>query len=566
MKTLKPAILICFSALFLFVFKVTTILSAAVPEVNPSKPVTLKSKITAVTVFSDRAQVTRQAAFRLKKGEHRLLFDNLPEYIEQNSIQVDGTGDAVLMDVTFKKEHFAEIPDKEIKKLYDEKQKLEDALQEVDDKIAHANKEITFVQAIAAKLTQTSEESKSVELDPKKWMDIVAFYRTKHDTLYNEIRDTQKEKREIQKLLDKIKKQIRDIGTKQTKTRNQVEVTVTMKNEGSMTLNLSYIVYGPRWFPVYDLRVSTESKKMSISYNAMIRQSTSEDWENVRVQLSTAKAQISGQQPSLSPWYVSVLKPVLRSAIPTRPAARRKRADVQMFKAAETGEATAVLEEKSPELTIPDAEVETGATSVVFVISGKNTIKCDNQKHKVTIMINDFPAHFRYSTVPKITPFAFLKSKVQNKTEYPFLAGKTNVFLDNHFVANSKMDLVAPSEEFWTFLGVDEGIKVEHKLIKKYEDVSRKKTKLIYDYLITIKNNKKTEEELVVWDQLPISTHEDIKVELIEPKYKEDTPQLKKNELNFLEWFFKPGPGEEIKIPLSFSVEHPKDMNIDGLF
>jgi uncharacterized protein (TIGR02231 family) len=214
MKTLKPAILICFSALFLFVFKATTILSAAAPEVNPSKPVTLKSKITAVTVFSDRAQVTRQAAFRLKKGEHRLLFDNLPEYIEQNSIQVDGTGDAVLMDVTFKKEHFAEIPDKEIKKLYDEKQKLEDALQEVDDKIAHANKEITFVQAIAAKLTQTSEESKSVELDPKKWMDIVAFYRTKHDTLYNEIRNTQKEKREIQKLLDKIKKQIRDIGTK----------------------------------------------------------------------------------------------------------------------------------------------------------------------------------------------------------------------------------------------------------------------------------------------------------------------------------------------------------------
>jgi hypothetical protein len=42
-------------------------------------------------------------------------------------------------------------------------------------------------------------------------------------------------------------------------------------------------------------------------------------------------------------------------------------------------------------------------------------------------------------------------------------------------------------------------------------------------------------------------------------------PQMKKNELNFFEWFFKIPSGQEIKIPLSFSVKYPNDLPISGL-
>ena len=83
-----------------------------------------------------------------------------------------------------------------------------------------------------------------------------------------------------------------------------------------------------------------------------------------------------------------------------------------------------------------------------------------------------------------------------------------------------------PSEEFWTSLGIDEGIKVDYKFLKKYqkdEGLFSKKCKFIFEYLIIIKNNKKTSEEILVTDQIPISTHDDIKVDLIEPQYKEDT-------------------------------------------
>lgn len=42
----------------------------------------LKSRITAVTVYSDRAQVTRTASETLPAGEYRLMFDYLPVGLE----------------------------------------------------------------------------------------------------------------------------------------------------------------------------------------------------------------------------------------------------------------------------------------------------------------------------------------------------------------------------------------------------------------------------------------------------------------------------------------------------
>ena len=128
--------------------------------------------------------------------------------------------------------------------------------------------------------------------------------------------------------------------------------------------------------------------------------------------------------------------------------------------------------------------------------------------------------------------------------------------------------MVAPDEEFWTYLGIDQAIKVEYKYIKRLhskDGVFNKQNKFTYEYHILVINNKKTEEELVIWDQLPISENEKIKVNLIQPEYKEDNDVLKKSELNYLEWFYKLKPGEVKKIPFKFVVEYPLDKRVEGL-
>ncbi len=531
----------------------------------------VKSRVTAVTVYADRALVTRTAAETLTAGEHRIVFDNLPMALDTGSIQVNGTGNALLSDVKTSAERYSETTDREQKALLDEKTGLEDRIGQLDVKICQARNEKGFLENITKKLTGVTEKSPSGELDPEKWVKMVDFYRARNAALDREIHDTEVAKRDAKAALDRVRRQLDDIGRSEQKTRYRVEVLVRMKETGRLTLRLSYIVLGPGWQPAYDLRVSTREKKMNLAYNAVVRQNTAESWDDVALELSTAQPGIGGQQPELSPWYVHFPEPRVAYDRGGFGASRMAAAPAmnQMFlKKAERDEKAAEEPPAESEAEKPVAAVQTNATSVVFEIGGSSTIASDNLPHKVTVLIRDFPAEFRYSTAPKLSPHAYLKAKVKNVSEFPLLPGSTNVFMDSSFVATASLNQVAPGEEFWTFLGVDGAIKVERKFVRKHEEkegVFDKKTRVVYEYLTEITSNKKSEEELVVWDQVPISSHQDIVVKLVEPQLERDTPALKKNEFNYLEWFFRVNPGEKIRIPLVYHVEYPEGKQVTGL-
>lgn len=540
---------------------------------------TLQSSITAVTVFSDRAAITRTAQINLEAGEHRLLFDLLPDTIDQKSIQVSGLGNAILSNVKFKKEFYVEIPDEEEnKEIYTEKKRITDEVDKVLQIIARLDKEKKLIEDIAKKVTTPTEKGDPTELDPAKWSKLIDFYREKTIAIDAESFAAQEEKLNLNAQKKRIENKINELGNQKNKEKRQVEVIVEMKSAGDLVLELSYIVRNASWIPVYDMRVNTERKQMNITYNAIIKQSTGENWDEVKLKISTAKPQVSGNEPKLNPWRIDVamVYQEIQDNIRMGGGGLKKSASIaqninvqnQLLSVPASDMDRMLAEPQIMEK--PSTQVETNATAVFFAISGNHTIKSDNTDHKVTILVEDFPAHFRYSATPKLSPYAYLKARVTNTSAYPFLAGETNVFLDNNFVANANMEAVAPSEEFWTFLGIDEGMKVEHKFLKKYEKqeggfISKKTKLIVYEYQIKVKNHKKTQEEIVIWDQLPISQNANIKVHLIEPMYKEDTETLKKNEFEALKWFYKPKPMEEILINFKFSVEYPHDSQITGL-
>lgn len=531
----------------------------------------LESTVSSVTVFSDRAEVTRVAEPELAPGEHIVVFDKLPDKIEQKSIQVSGTGDAVLASVKFKVEHYEEVPDKDKKVLLDEKQVLEDELTQLEKKMRRLNNEKLFIENISIKLT-TPVEDDIPTLDPAEWDKMFTFYQEKSEALDEAVFTTEKEQRTLQQKVDKLNNQLYDMQYQDTRSKNQVEVIVQVKNENSLQLRLSYIVHDAGWQPFYDLRVFTEDKKMNLTYNALIRQNTDENWDDVAIKLSTAQPQVSGRQPKLEPWRVDIGGRIAKQDL--RNTKFEVLADVD-YKPLNMTEA--VVEEAEEfyggaddDMRKATSSVETSATAVFFNIAGRHTVKSDNTDQQVTIVMEDFGAKFEYSTVPKLSSYAYLRAKVNNTTDYPFLAGITNVFLDSNFVANSSIDTVAPTEAFWTFLGIDEGIKVERKFLKKYEKKEGgffgKKTKnVVYEYELIVQNYKKTTERITIKDQIPISHHDEIKVHLLLPEYKEDTPHLKKDKLNYLEWMYEMPPGKEEKIPFHFSLEYAHDITLTGI-
>jgi len=52
----------------------------------------ISAPITAVTVFTDRARVTRRGIARLSPGEHSLAIESLPTTLEADSVRASGRG------------------------------------------------------------------------------------------------------------------------------------------------------------------------------------------------------------------------------------------------------------------------------------------------------------------------------------------------------------------------------------------------------------------------------------------------------------------------------------------
>ncbi len=530
----------------------------------------LNSRIMEVTVFPDRALVIRTGTKFLSRGEHILYFDKLPELIDENSVQVKGKGAAVLREVSVKKIRFKKIPIKKIKELFEKKQNLEEQLQVLEHKEDQVEKEKEFLEKITRKLTGVTEKSQPTELNPDKWIKMVAFYRSKLEALDKEIFETEKLKKKLNKEQKQIEWKIEDMEELKEQLKYKVIVKVFMKKEGELKLNLSYFVSGPKWVPVFDIHVNSEEKLMKLKYQAFIKQNTGEDWTNVKLKLSTAKPALGAKHPALSLWYIGYQSPKktyrkVKNKIDTRFSSAENVFSVDGVNA------TNLRNEKNESMDIEEefAAVEAGSTVVAFVISGKNTIRSNKSKHKLTIMTKKLPIQFRYSTIPKLKKYAYLKAQIINNTNYPLLPGKSSVFLNNNFISNSELSFAAVNQKFWTFLGVDEGIRIKYNITKPFNEnkgLFKKKNKLTYKRSIIIEYNKNKQEELLVRDQIPISNDESIKINLIEPKIDSTNPFIKfnKRNRNNIEWLLKPKPGEKIKINLKFSIEYPRDKKLKG--
>ncbi|MCD4817835.1 MAG: mucoidy inhibitor MuiA family protein [Candidatus Cloacimonetes bacterium] len=557
-----------------------------------AKDIVLEDKITDVVVYPNQAMITRTAKVTLEKGLHKLIFDKIPSKYEEESIQVKGFGNAEIKDIKkvtdFKK---AEV-DERRKKLIDQIEEFDTDLRIHQDDLGLINEEKNVINNIMKKITSTSNKDEKTELDPLKWRKMVDFYKQDQAALNKKIRKKEQiiKKMNIEK--QKIQDQLNQLGYNSRKSRKQIEVLIEATKSGRINLKLSYLVYKSSWQPKYDIRVSSDNKILQLTYKSEIRQNTGEDWKDVNLKISTAQPQIGGEHPELDPWRIKIYEyeyeNIEELGIEDIDKIIALQAGVTVVdgefhvRSGRSNEVTYSVDGmsvsdpvdggkktyKAPKIYNTASRFNSNLTSSVFEISGEKTILADNQEYSVTISINDFPANFRYSTVPKLSENAFLKAKVKNSSEFPFLAGSSNIFLDDNFVTSGYFEYAAPSEDFWTFLGVDSGIDIEYKFIKKFTEkkgVLSKKEKVRFEYEIIVKNNKKTEEDIVIWDQIPISSNKEIKIELIEPEYEKDSNKLKITKEKYLEWHYIIKPAEEITIPLKFSVEYQKNKFIEGL-
>jgi uncharacterized protein (TIGR02231 family) len=549
--------------------------------------------IVEVTVYPDRARVTRRGSAALEPGLHQLSIADLPLTLDTASVRAGGKfrpiaaspplasppsdrGDgARLLGVDVRRTYYQDTPVAAVKELEDQILALEDADRVLADQAETLAMQEAFARSLAEKAgEQLARGIAFSRADVAQGSALMAFVAQEMTRTQNDRRDVGIQRRDLARQLEQLRNQLRMLQGSRGRERYTATVEVEVSAVGELTVDLDYVVTSAGWQPLYDMRLDPSPARhgdagpapsagfgeVELAYLGQVTQRSGEDWNSVALVLSTARPALAAVLPELRPWYVSVYEPPV-----VRPVAKSvlRVAEAPMAPAAVVPQPAAEIAVAEPvALEAVTAGVESAGASVTFRLPQQASIPADGEPHKVTVATARLEPKLDYVTAPRLAEFAYRRAKVRNG-DLMLLPGAASLFVEGDFIGSTPLELTAPGEEFEAYFGVDDRVTVKREL--KAREVDKKllqeKRRLHYGYEIEVRNLRPGRIELEIHDQMPVSRHESIKVRLesVDPKPTEQS------EMNELTWKLSLEPGAKQIVRFDFSVEHPRDLQVAGL-
>ena len=514
----------------------------------------VESKITNVTVFLNKAQVTREVSTRLEPGKTNLIVRGLTSQLDPESIQISGKGSFVILGISHQQNYLNEfnLP-KGLRALRDSVERLQKQVLLEQSQKEILNKEEQMLLS-NQKIGGTTQNLTVAELKA-----MADFYRSR---LGDIVTSRMKQDDKIKKLNEHLVKLNNQINTQnELYNRNTSEIVVSISADITTTadLEVNYVVANAGWYPVYDLRAINTKSPVQLSYKANVFQSTGEEWKNVKLKLSTANPNQSGLKPELSSWYLDFYQPIVYGL------------EMRKSKGAVSRSAPMMAKEDMASMALPAAEAESVADYVStiqttlnteFDISLPYTVLSTVKPTLVDIRNYGMKSDYTYSVAPKLDNDAFLLARATGWEEFNLLPGEANIFFEGTFVGKSFIDPNNTKDTLSVSLGRDKRIVVKREKLKDLtsRNFIGSTKKESYAYEISLRNTKSENIKIIVEDQIPVSQNTQIEVAL------QDAGGAKYNKVTGkLLWELELKPNEVKKMTYKFEVKYPKDKQITGL-
>lgn len=521
------------------------------------------ARISAVTVYPDRAMTTRSANLTLKPGSYLVAFEGLPTLLQDDSVRVAGKGSAgvTIVGMEVQRSFVEQVPEKLAKELEDEIQALERKVGGLDAKKAALAAQKNFIDSIrVAWGDRISKELAVGKPTAAELNDALNFVGNGVTHVEEQQLDLAAEQKQLKDRIDALQRRREQAVGSNRKEAKTVEVSLDVTRAGNFVLDLSGILPQAGWEPSYDARLAADGKSADLTFRAMVRQQTGEDWQGVNMSLSTARPAVGGTPPELLPWRISFYRPPppVPMAAPSRFA----------MKSAKLGNVMAEVDRQMPaeQADEPAGYLTAGMTeeqtSVSFHIARPVDVPSDGTLHGNVVAIENLPLTLEYLAVPKLSQSVYLRSEIVNRAAYPLLPGRVNIFTGNDYSGSSRMKRVAAGEKFELYFGSDDQVTVKREELKSHKEAGLfGKNRMSYRYRIVVQNFHKDLRTVVVQDQLPLAGDEEIKVSLDDPSVKPD--EIKGD--GTMTWRIPVAAGGKAELTFGILVEYPKDREISGL-
>jgi hypothetical protein len=209
-------------------------------------------------------------------------------------------------------------------------------------------------------------------------------------------------------------------------------------------------------------------------------------------------------------------------------------------------------------LALPTVKLE-NQTNVEFKIDMPYTVRSDSRNYVVNMTAYDVPASYEYYCVPKVDRDAFLIGYITNWEQYNLLEGEANIFFEDTYIGKSILDVRFIKDTLTVSLGRDKGVLVNREKIKdltsqKLIGAKKEETRA---WRISVKNNKSQDIKMVLLDQIPVSTLDEIEIDV-----KETSKGKRNEETGEIKWELELDSKENQEVLLKYTVRYPKHRSL----
>jgi uncharacterized protein (TIGR02231 family) len=508
----------------------------------------VNSKISEVTVYQDRARVTRVGTVALPQDETVLEFGGLPASLDEGSVEVSAKSNAhvTIQGIDVRQEFLTEHANPQAEVLDRRLQQLEDQKRSLASKRAVLEAKQQFFKDLSAGFGRSDKG----QLDLDELRKLYSFYGDESAVLSENILSLDEESRKLDPEIERVKKELEQLRSAAPKTNRKVLVSVKSDGAGTADFIVRYGIRGASWNSTYDARLDSSSGKVELKYDGMVRQRTGEDWTNVQLILSTAQPSRNGQMPELNAAFVDYQHEM--PPLPPAPVAG------EMARAMEPA-ASPIYKAENAEAVVR----ETGL-SLSYQVSLPVTIPTDGEPHRTSVTVLNLEGKPEYVATPKLDAAAFLKVHVTNSSQATLLPGKINLFRDGEFVGSLAMKLVPVGSDFDLYGGRDDAIKVERKeLVSKRSETGMLNRKQVEEkkYQISLRDFRPAPVKLLLYDQVPVSKNAEI---VVNQGTFSDKPSSLDKDSGKITWEIELKPKEKKVIEFGYSIEWPKGRDIVG--
>src|SRR5712691_1167498 len=258
----------------------------------------LDAPITEVTVYSDRALVTRKGSIQLEAGEQELRVNNLPQF-KLDSLRAAGQGPqgTRILNVDVTMAYHSRPPEAELLTLQTQLELLRQKNQLLEARQESLNDRRKWLRSIGE---QSKDLAKGLAQGQMKPQDCAELFSFMADQAQQDAEAALNLEIQLRQLREDIEAKERELHQKMgllSPDRQAALIMLELVEAGEFTLELSYLAYNAYWSPQYDARVQINEEgnagEVELTYIGMVQQSTGEEWKNVSLSLSTARPSLA---------------------------------------------------------------------------------------------------------------------------------------------------------------------------------------------------------------------------------------------------------------------------------